>query len=332
MTAAAHLQLKDWLPAALFRQDGRFWVDWVYQGRDRLLEPFFDGDLNLRMHLPFNQLFRQRTGIDSLGEWHELQPGLQPSGFIFHMSRCGSTLLSQMLAALPQNVVISEAGPIDAVLRAGEVDPELSEQQQMLWLRWMISALGQPRQGGERHLFVKFASWHTLLLERIRRAFPAVPWIFLYRDPVEVLVSQLQQRGPQLVPSILGPERFGIDFASAVAMRPEEYCARVLSAICRAALQQCSAGDAKLINYTQLPQAAGGLASTHFGLDCSREDHARMNRRAALDAKTPELPFAADSAAKQERAQQSIRAQAEAWLGPIYRELEQRRTQPNTAW
>src|SRR5206468_1319466 len=83
------------------------------------------------------------TPIDKLAEWLQEHPGLRPNGFIFHVSRCGSTLVSQMLAALAQNVVISEAPPIDAVVRACHVRPDLSLDQHAQWLRWMIEALGQ---------------------------------------------------------------------------------------------------------------------------------------------------------------------------------------------
>src|SRR2546430_2644461 len=133
------------------------------------------------------------------------RPPVRPSGFIFHMSRCGSTLLTQMLAALAHNIVISEASPIDAVVRAPHVRPALSDDQHALWLRWMIGALGQPRSGNERHYFIKLDCWHTLALPLFRRAFPDVPWGFLYRDPVEVLVSQLRMPGPQIIPRMLGP-------------------------------------------------------------------------------------------------------------------------------
>ena len=37
------------------------------------------------------------------------EPGIDPTGFIFHLARCGSTLVSQMLAALPEHIVLSEA-------------------------------------------------------------------------------------------------------------------------------------------------------------------------------------------------------------------------------
>jgi hypothetical protein len=36
-----------------------------------------------------------------------------PDGFVFHMSRCGSTLVAQMLAVVPDHVVVSEAEPLD---------------------------------------------------------------------------------------------------------------------------------------------------------------------------------------------------------------------------
>ena len=68
--------------------------------------------------LPFNLLFPRRTPVEVLTRWREERPGLAPTGFVFHLSRCGSTLVSQMLAALPQNVVLSEAGPINDALRA----------------------------------------------------------------------------------------------------------------------------------------------------------------------------------------------------------------------
>jgi hypothetical protein len=80
----------------------------------------------------------------------QLHPGLPPTGFIFHMSRCGSTLVSQMLASIPDNVVISEAGPIDAVVQAQATLPDLDHDRHAEWLRGVIGALGQPRTGGER--------------------------------------------------------------------------------------------------------------------------------------------------------------------------------------
>ena len=58
---------------------------------------------------------QQRTSIEALSE---LPPGVPIAGFIFHMSRCGSTLLSQALAAFESNIVVSEAAPLRSILPA----------------------------------------------------------------------------------------------------------------------------------------------------------------------------------------------------------------------
>ena len=147
-------------------------VDWCRVGARRFVEPFFGQTIEKCLREPFSLLFRHQTSLEVLVEWQRARPGLQPSGFIFHMSRCGSTLLTQMLAALPQNIVISEASPISGILRAKS--SMATDEQKVAWLRAMLSALGQRRSGRETHFFVKFDSWHTFNLSLIRRAFPDV--------------------------------------------------------------------------------------------------------------------------------------------------------------
>ena len=188
-------QLDGWVPMRVFWQEGRPLVDWCYLGTRRFAEPFFEDTIGAAMRLPFNLVFRQQTPIEVLAEWQALRPGVAPTGFIFHMSRCGSTLIAQMLAALARNVVLSEAVPIDGVVRAHFRSPEATEARRRAWLRGMVSALGQRRRGDETGLFIKFDSWHSLDLPLIRQAFPDVPWLFVYRNPVEVLVSQMKRRG-----------------------------------------------------------------------------------------------------------------------------------------
>ncbi len=184
-----------WLPVAASWRDGTLWTDWSHFGERPLREPFFDDEILNCLRRPFNRLFRYGMPITRLPDWLDANRHLQPDGFIFHMSRCGSTLVSQMLGALPDSIVISEAGPIDAVVDSGQHRPDLSDEERALWLRWMVCAFGQTRRGGERRFVLKLDAWHTLDLQLFRRAFPTVPWIFLYRDPVEVLVSQLRLRG-----------------------------------------------------------------------------------------------------------------------------------------
>src|SRR5437660_536531 len=109
---------RGWIPVCLDWRYPEPTVRWCHLGQEPFSEPFFDSTVQLVLQRPFNALFAHETPIGSLEGWHERSPGLAPSGFIFHMSRCGSTLVSQMLAALPRNVVVSEAGPLDSIARA----------------------------------------------------------------------------------------------------------------------------------------------------------------------------------------------------------------------
>src|SRR5581483_3596580 len=134
----------------------------------RLSDPFFEGTVRRQLERPFRALFRRVTPIEALDAFREEAP---PAGFIYHWSRCGSTLVTQMLAALPENAAVSEAAPVEQVLSI----PGAAER----WLRPLIAAMGR----GAR-TFVKLEAPHTLALPVLQRIFPETPWIFLYRDPV----------------------------------------------------------------------------------------------------------------------------------------------------
>ncbi len=236
---------------------------------------------------------RAASGIEELVEWAAARPGLAPTGFIFHMSRCGSTLISQMLAAVDANRVMSEAPALDDVLRVSVES-----------LRAVMSALGQA-SCGERRLFVKWDCWQTHQMASIRRVFPATPAIFLYRDPVEVLVSQMRNPGMWTVPKELDTEG------------REVHIAQLLAGICRAALAQ----NAVLVNYSELPQVVyDGL----FGVKWTAEEIAQMTAAAAFDAKTPSFEFAADGEEKRRAASPRVMGAAEL-VRPLYEELERRR-------
>jgi hypothetical protein len=314
--------LDGWVPIRVYWQQSRAMVDWCYLGTRRLSEPFFELTIQKCLWQPFNVLFRYQTSIDVLDELREARPGVPPTGFIFHMSRCGSTLVAQMLAALPENIVISEAGPIDTVLRANLRDPSATDERRIGWLRWLVSALGQARCGTERCLFIKFDSWSVIDLPLIRRAFPEVPSIFLYRDPVEVMASQARERGSQMLPGLLHPSSLGLDAATIRQMSLDEYCARVLAALCEAAARHYRMGGARLVDYRQLPDAVWSAIADHFGVRYTPEEVERMRRVAQFDAKHPSLTFARDSAAKRQLATDEIRALADRWVRPFYDRLE----------
>jgi len=313
--------LQGWLPIRVHGLPSAAEVDWARFDSARLLEPFFHQSVEAVMQRPFNVLYRHQTPMEALAALQEQSPGIPPTGFIFHMSRCGSTLVCQMLAALEKNVVVAEAPPIDDVLRAARLQG-VSEEQRILWLRGMVSALGQPRAGGERHLFVKFDSWHAFDLPLIRKAFPEVPWIFLFRDPVEVLVSQATIPALHAYP---GMTKFGIpelDDARPGLVRMETYFANVLAHVCASSLGALkdSQGLGIAVNYTQLPEAVSTRIADHFHLSLTPEDIGQMAAKERYSAKRPREMFKSDSQDKQDKASAEAR-EAALRLTPLYEKL-----------
>ena len=327
LLAGSALPPRDWLPIAAAAAAGSIAVDWARFGPQPLRGPFYEADIRRALSLPFNRAFRYRTGLADLIAQADKMASVAPAGFIFHMSRCGSTLLAQMLAALDDSIVISEAAPLDAVVQLGR---KLAPGDAARALRAMILALGRRRSGRERRYVVKLDCWHTLALPTFRRAFPDVPWVFLYRDPVEVLVSQMRQRGMQMVPQFLPPGLYGID-AVTVRAPDEDYCARVLAAVCRAALDQRRLGGGLFVNYRDLPGAVATTILPHFGLSCSDAEGAILRRAALMNAKSPGMAFAPDAEAKRRAATDAIRAAADRHLGEIFDRLEASSRQLNTA-
>ena len=313
--------LAGWLPIRLYWQHGQPRLDWCYLGERRLVEPFFEQTIDACMRHPFNVLFRHQTPPAALAALHARDPGLPPAGFIFHMSRCGSTLVSQMLAALSHTIVVAEAGPIDGVLRANLHDPTISDEQRISWLRWIVSAYGRQRRVEERHYLIKFDCWHTLDLPLIRRAFPTVPWIFVYRDPVEVLVSHARMPGSQMVPGLVDPRVFGFDPASVFEMSQTEYRARLLGRICRAVVEY-RPEQRFLIPYHALPEAMWEQLLDFFRIAHSTLDIKQMQQVARFHAKSPRQPFTSDTQDKRQAASGEIRQMAEQWIGPWYQQLE----------
>jgi gluconate kinase len=314
--------LVGWTPVRVFRQQSEPLIDWILLGEQRMTEPFFDQTIGYAMHHPFNMLFRHRTQIDALTELQLINPGLPPQGFIFHMSRCGSTLVSQMLASLTRNVVISEAPPIDTILRAQAHFPNVTDEQRIKWLRGVVSALGQKRHAQEQTLFIKFDSWHMLDLPLIEKAFPGVPWIFLYREPVEVMASHLRNRGGQMLPGYINPELLDLDMETISRLSLDEYAVRVLAKFCEAALQYREVGRSMLVNYRQLPEIFFSSLLDHFQVSYSTDEIESMRRVTQFNAKSPGMTFTSDTADKQREIPDEVRQLAARWVGPLYEKLE----------
>ncbi|MES3151821.1 hypothetical protein [Sphingomonas faeni] len=301
-----------WLPSAIVQSSGTPLVEWLHFGGARFDAPFFEDAVRRARRRPLNRLLQWHTPLARLAD---TAPALTPpDGLVFHMSRCGSTLVAQTIAAIAGTRVISEAAPIDGVVQFARSHPDLADSARADLLRAMVGALGR---GGnpEGAYVVKLDSWHTLALPLFNAAFPDVPWIFLYRDPVEVMVSQMRARGLQTVPGAIG-DPYGI----APGLSVEAHVGRVLARIADAVLDH-DRSNRLLIPYDDLPDAIAARIVPHFGITLTADDRVAMAAVATRDAKRPGTPFLADGAGKRAEASQAVVAAVITHLASTHRRL-----------
>jgi hypothetical protein len=288
--------LARWTPVRLTVERPQPTIDWCDLRDVRFSEPFF-GQTLARAAAADPPRALVRSDLQALLEL-DGEPSLDPAGFIFHFSRCGSTLLSRLLATQPGVLVVSEPEPLNALL---EADPDLVDPEaQIVVLRLLVRALGRIRFGDERRYILKLSSWNIRRLELFRRAFPGTPWVWVDRDPVEVMASILAgppgwmqlQRFPRRAEQL-----FGLDPVEVPQMTPEAFCAHVLAAMCASVLE--AADKPLMVAYRDLPDAVWSRVAPFLGVAVDPEQIDRMRGEARFYAKDPgRRVFAADDAAK----------------------------------
>ena len=236
------------------------------------------------------------------------------------MSRCGSTLVSQMLAAAQSNRILSEPTALNALFSGFLLRPEFPRKKMAGWLRTLVSAMGCALAGESRY-FLKLECWHTLALPLLMEAFPQTPWIFLHREPAEVLVSQVRLPGSWTVPDALDPRVFELTEGEVPGMPKAEYHARLLATIGKAALRYRDLGFGKLVNYRELPEWSWMGLPEHFGLTFDPTEVEQMRRAAQRNAKTPQLTFADDRQQKRHEVTAEIQSAVDRWLTPVFGKL-----------
>lgn len=310
-----------WLPARTVYTGAAPAFDWAWFGAEPLVQPFYEDELRCFAARPFSRMFRTRTSLEAIvRDMPDDAPA--PAGFIHHMSRCGSTLVAQALAAEPDTIVLSEAEPLDAVLRWA-IESGAPIEDQIAALRAIAAALGRDRSGHTKRVFFKLDSWHATALPLLRAAFPDTPWLYLYRNPTEVLVSQQRMRGIHTVAGLVPPGVFAIPDAD--RLPGDHYAALVLAQTAEAVLDHWPAGGGMLVDYAELPHAIPTRIAPHFGLVPDAAMHERMARIATRSAKAPGEAFVPDSAAKRAAASSEIQTAARELVDPVYTRLTELR-------
>jgi hypothetical protein len=310
--------------------DGRPGLKWMNMSDVELKEPFFQQTVDrVSAEEPWRgEVF---TEFDALVQMDKVLPRVRPAGFIFHSSRCGSTLLANACRALHDSIVLSEANPIDKLVARFITDTAGDPVKESLYsvlLRAAVNALAQSNIASEPRVFVKFSCCGVSQLERIRRIWPDVPWVFLYRDPVETIVSNMTT-----VPAWLLDEDHRIlahitstTPAAVAEMSPEERCARSIGSFYSTA-HSLANSNSMLLNYNQLSVSALTNILDFFQVSPSVEELERIasGSRVYSKAASGAREFVPDTDAKQNLASGRVRELAQQWAMGPYQLLEQKR-------
>ena len=302
-------------PIRLYDHEGATHIDWCLLGEERFIDPFYTATLRRLLTSPFRMTFRPRTALADYVRSLEQVPLRAPDGIIFHMSRCGSTLIARALAQLNCLHVASEPAILEDALRRPPVDAADSE------LRAVVHALACDAPPSRRYI-IKADCWHILSFARLQRAFPRTPWVFIYRDPREVIASLLRQPAYWAVPGMPGGPTFKHLPDEAWLLPEGEYAARILAPILHEAATAIALGGGRLVNYEELPAALWKKVATHFRLELSVDERDELEHAAMVDAKTPALPFTPDSESKRASLSADALEVCAKWLDGPYRALE----------
>lgn len=322
--------LKGWLPVDAVVVDGRPGLQWMDMSGVSLAEPFFqqtveraraDGSNRRELFTEFDVLLQLEKSLDSV----------PPTGFIFHSSRCGSTLVANACRAITDTIVLSEANAIDKLIARFITDADNGGVKATLYsviLRAVVQALAQRRTGSEKHLLIKFACCSFAQIARIRCIWPNVPWLFLYRDPVETIVSNLKDVPPWLVDNdrrvLASIIRASPD--EVARMQTAELCARTIGSLFSTA-HDLANDKSMLLNYTQLSLPVISDVLSFFKVSPSTKELETIAHASGMYSKEASgtRPFVADAGAKQKLASQAVRQAAAKWAIEPYQLLEQKR-------
>lgn len=205
--------LNGWLPVKIITGEEELLCQWMYTGDQPFNEPFFSDTLLRCKQLPENKHgFKVVSSIQMLQEWMPITKTLQPTVFIFHVSRCGSTTLTQLLDLDPANRTLSEVPIFDEILRLPYTHPQSGHADAIeKYFRAALTWYSQPHHENENRLYIKTDSWHLHFYTLLRTWYPDIPFLVITRTPGEVLQSQNRQRGVQSVPGLLEPAIFGLN-------------------------------------------------------------------------------------------------------------------------
>lgn len=214
------------IPYRLISRGDEIEVLWLHTAGVAYDAPFFDETILKCLSVnPGMASFKCVSSIETMIEAARDVDFVPVTAFIFHVSRCGSTLLSQTLVLSDENIVLSEVPFFDALLRHNFQDLNLK----MRALEAAVRLYGQKRKNTDSQLYIKLDSWSVYYWKFLRELWPDTPFLLLFRNPLDVLQSHQKLAGMHAVPGLLEPWLFEIATENINEMHRDTYLAKVLA-------------------------------------------------------------------------------------------------------
>lgn len=301
-------------------------VVWADFGDLPFTDPYFS--LTIKKAQEWPTLGRKfQTDLDVLQALAANCASLPFAGSIFHMARTGSTLISRLFSKIQIVSSISEYTIIDhALLRAAD----WAEDDRNRLLHDVVKIVARPRRPSDRSLVLKMTdATPNTRLPFFRAAFPNVPWVFVYRDPVEVMVSMLTKPTGNVdlwLKNRANAARFlQMPELADASLWPADFMARTLRGFCLEALKAAKATPRGLflaLSYDRLPHAIWETVAPHFGVELTDREREIMQVEARFSAKEQsQVEFKSDRSSKIRQASSRVVALAKEYVEPILDEI-----------
>ena len=269
---------------------------------------------------------------------------LNLTGVVFHESRCGSTLVANSLIGMnpTKHRTYSESTPPATAIHGvcGETYSLCTVDQAAMILRDTMYLMSRSNDPKEERVFFKFQSVTTRNLPVFLKAWPQVPWIFVYRDPVQVMMSHVRDgvdhancvrgrfRAPSIVKQIVKKYAGRTPKLDVSTMPGEYYCAAHLASITESAMSALEdekhSGKQRGIPvvYDSLPNILyEKILPDYWGVPVTSteiENIQRVSEKYAKGRGNRAHKFESDSERKEQEASKAVKDAADLFLKPSF--------------
>lgn len=280
-------------------------------------EPFQDETISrYRQTILLNQFITPKTTLPALDIQAQAVQSVAPAGFIFHLSRCGSTLISGCLSELDTTCVLSESPVLTQIL----LDQTLGDTAQQKHLRQLID-LHASAFPARPQVVIKWNAWDIFRWDLLRAIYPQVPCIFLVRNPVEILASHQRLVGRHMSGDVTLADYHPV-FANWDGMGElVEKRMQVLHAFLRAMHDFYPEQSGCLMDYRQLDAHTMTALLQFLKIPLDERGVLKIYARMQFDSKSPHQVFTPDAEKKQSLFSRQEQAKIQAHLAPAYNRL-----------